>query len=362
VERRNDDRRHDVRLSENARNLNRRNVYRVLGSQHHEFPFWCRGALSPNARPRGALLDRALLLTIDDAGLDQFVSRIGNAAHELAVVAGRLAARGNVVRYRVAGGQDRIWHPRVAAINHDGRERGDADATDGAQSAHRQEFRTIPIELAKPRLLKESGPKPHRIFCRIDLERRGESYMLIERLFAKCRQLCQAAAEFIGYPYTPISGVYRNKVALDETRWVCSDELGAIGTDLYSFTMGSISNPRRCDAVRSVPRINIDIEWFIESARSQVVGSRWSTRVISVELLVSSKQNNHFIVESIGDPYLPRGPYGERQNAARKSRHRDTRLASIGIELDNGSLKTLSEDGGPYGAVVRVDLDPDRSE
>ena len=32
VEQRNDDRRHDVRLSENARNLNRRNVYRVLSS------------------------------------------------------------------------------------------------------------------------------------------------------------------------------------------------------------------------------------------------------------------------------------------------------------------------------------------
>ena len=32
VEQRNDDGRHDCRLSENARNLNRRNTYKVLGS------------------------------------------------------------------------------------------------------------------------------------------------------------------------------------------------------------------------------------------------------------------------------------------------------------------------------------------
>jgi hypothetical protein len=36
MEQRNDDRGHDCRLSENARNLNRRNTYEVLGNHRYE--------------------------------------------------------------------------------------------------------------------------------------------------------------------------------------------------------------------------------------------------------------------------------------------------------------------------------------
>src|SRR4051794_20666921 len=86
------------------------------------------------ARVRGATLDGTLLAARDDAVLLEVVGEMRDAAHEAAMVAGADRAVVDLVGDAAAGGERRVGHARVAAVDDD---RGAARRADALVDAVR---------------------------------------------------------------------------------------------------------------------------------------------------------------------------------------------------------------------------------
>src|SRR5215467_335628 len=125
-------------------------------------------------------------------------------------------------------------------------------------------------------------------------------------------------------PYAPIFRVHGNIPQFEKGRWCYSHEFSAVRCKFYGLGMQIICSPSAFSArPRAISGIDVDICWLMKPAQTQVMGSRWSTRIISVQFCIRAEQNNHFIIVLVRNPHSTRWCYGDCADKFRKSGHLD---------------------------------------